>query len=126
MSIHEEKYIFAIVGEITVCTQGALKDGESEAVGKTIFIAKKTPEKTKQVVEMSLINISVLTAGSEAERVITVLHQVVEGFEDLSGFKRISVNIGGANTRFTLEASALTDEPKRVVLKVIMLFEKRG
>jgi hypothetical protein len=114
------------VGEVTICTQGALQDEEAEAVGKTIFIAKKAPEKTKQIVEMSLINISVLTAGTEAERVITVLHQVVEGFEDLSGFKRISINIGGTNTRFTLEASALTDEPKRVVLKVIMLFEKRG
>jgi hypothetical protein len=126
MSINEEKYIFAIVGEITICTQSALQDGEAEAVGKTIFIAKKAPEKTKQIVEMSLINNAVLIASRDIERVVTVLHQVVEGFEDLNGFKRLSVNIGGANTRFTLEASALTDEPKRVVLKVIMLFEKRG
>jgi hypothetical protein len=126
MSLVENKYVFAIVGEIAVCTESALREGESEAVGKTVFVAKKAPDKAKYLVEMSHINVAVLTHAADAERVITVLHEVVEGFEDLGGFKRISANIGNTNTTFTLDVSSLTDEPKRVVLKVVMLFEKRA
>ena len=126
MLLSDEQNIFPIVGEITICTEAAVK--EDDAVGKTVFVAKRHPEVTKQHVEMSLINLAIVTsrAMNNTMSLITVLHVPVEGFEDLSGFKRISVNIGGGGSAFTLEASAQTDEPKRVKIKIIMLFEQEG
>ena len=126
MLLPDERNIFPIVGEITVCTEAAIQ--ENDAVGKTVFVAKKYPETTKQQIEMSAINPAVLTsrAMNSTMSLFAVLHVPVEGFEDLGGFKRISANIGGDETRFTLEASALTDEPKRVKVKIIMLFEQEG
>ncbi len=126
MLLPDERNIFPLVGEITICTEAAVKD--DDAVGKTVFIVKRHPEVTKQHIEMSSINPSVVTsrATNNTMSLFTVLHVPVEGFEDLSGFKRISANIGGGDSAFTLEASAQTDEPKRVKIKIIMLFEQEG
>ena len=125
----EQANFYQLVGEITICTEAAVTHEDAEHLDKTIFVIKKHPEKTKREVEMSLINPSVLTGrdfNSKPRYLISVLHFPIEGFEDLSGFKRISTNVGIRETSFLLDAIAQTDEPKRVKLKIIMLFEQEG
>jgi hypothetical protein len=126
MLLPDEMNIFPIVGEITICTEAAVKEGE--VIGTTVFVAKRHPDVTREHVEMSLINSAILTsrAMNTTMSLFAVLHVPVEGFEDLGGFKRISANIGAGDSAFTLEASAQTDEPKRVKIKIIMLFEQEG
>jgi hypothetical protein len=126
MLLSDERNISHIVGEITVCTAAAVR--EDDAVGQTVFVAKKHPELTTEFVEMSLVNPAITTARAmnNTMSLFTVIHMPVEGFEDLGGFKRISANIGASDTTFRLEVSAQTDEPKRVKIKIIMLFEQEG
>ncbi len=123
MSLIDNKYVFAIVGEIVVCTQAAVKD--DDVIGKTVFVAKEWPEKTVEHIDIDLANRGVSThIVVDGGNVITVLHHPIEGFEDLAGFKRLSVNISNSNRAFRLEASAFPEVAKRVTLKIIMLLEK--
>lgn len=126
MILPHERNISHIIGEITVCTEAAVR--EDDAIGKTVFVAKKHPEVTTAFVEMALVNPAITTARAmnNTMSLFTVLHVPVQGFEDLGGFKRISANIGASDTTFRLEASAQTDEPKRVKIKIIMLFEQEA
>lgn len=125
MSLVDNKYVFAIVGEISVCTQAAAKD--DDVIGKTVFVAKEWPDKTVEHIDISIANAAAQTfIAVDADNVITVLYQPVEGFEDLSGFKRLDVNISNSNRAFRLEASAFPGVAKRVKLKIIMLLEKRA
>lgn len=126
MLLSHERNVSHIVGEITVCTEAAVT--EDDAVGKTVFVAKRHPERSKYHVEMALVNPAVLTARAmnNTMSLVTVLHVPVEGFEDLGGFKRINANVGGSDSAFLLDVSAQTDEPKRVKIKIIMLFAQEG